>query len=143
MTLSEIAARLDTAPLARDGQPTKALVVANFAEEAFFGIAVLRADFVTRSPGLPVRVFAPDGRPVPCRLANESVGPPDESGRKRWRFDLEFLCDLPARTAQAYAAVFAGGGSAPWPDEARDRFLVAVETECRSGDLPNPCSLTS
>ena len=148
MTLSEIAARLDTASLNRDGLPTKALVVANFAEEAFCGVAVLRADFPTRSPGLPVRVFAPDGRPVPCRVVRETLGSPDKNGRRQWTFDLEFFCDLPARTAQAYGAVFADGvmenvEEDGWRERlARGEPLSAVETECRVGNLPNPCPLT-
>ena len=148
MTIFEIAARMDTAALARDGQPAKALVVANFGDAPFSGIAVLHADFVTRSPGLPVRVFALDGRQVPCRIARQAVGPPDEEGRRRWRFDLEFFCDLPPRTAQACGAVFASGDSPTesaedWDARLSGGRLVAVETECRGGNLPNPCSLIS
>jgi hypothetical protein len=147
MTLFEIAARLDTSALARPGTPTKALVVANFAESRFSGVAVLPVDYSTRTPQLSIRLYTPDGQPVPCRVARESLGEPDEDGRRRWRFDLEFFCDLPPRTAMAYAAVFADGVLEEASEEAwaaRLAFgepLRATETECHAGDLPNPLSL--
>ena len=139
MTLSEIASRMDTRSLLRDDHPTKALVVANFSERAFQGIAVLSADFSTRSPRRSVRVFLPEGIEVPSRVVRESFGPPDSEGRRRWRFDLEFVCSLSATTAQAFGAVFAGGDPLPWPENSdAATTLAAVETECREGELPNP-----
>lgn len=147
MTFFEIAARLDTSALARAGKPTKALVVANFAEVAFSGVAVLPVDYSTRTPQLSIRLYTPNGQPVPCRIAGETLGEPDEAGRRRWRFDLEFFCDLPPRTARAYGATFADGSLEETSEEAWAARLAlgarlpATETECRRGDLPNPCEI--
>ena len=147
MTLCEIAIRLDTAPLARLGSPTKALVVANFGERDFSGVAILPVDYSTRSPRLSIHLYTPEGQLVPSRVARESLEEPDADGRRRWRFDLEFFCDLPARTALAYAATFSDKEPAQEPLEVwsarldRHEPLRAVETECRIGDLPNPCPL--
>lgn len=81
------------------------LVVSNPHDELFSGVAVLHADYRTRTIS-PVIVAAPDGRTVPSRIVNETLGEPEADGKRRWAFDLEFFCDCSPLATVAYAARF-------------------------------------
>lgn len=143
-----IETQIDTSGLAQNGQPTKALVVANESESAFHGIARLVADFRI-ADALPITVFDKDGNVVASRLVEETLGPGDEAdGKRRWRFILEFFCDVPPRSAIAYGAIFADtiGSHASgrlWESRKLGGIRTAMETECRAGSLPNPAPLDS
>ena len=142
MTVAEIIENIDTSALARGDSPAKALVIVNASGEAFVGIGVLAANFPTRSPGMPVCVYAPSGRVMPSRIIDERIGPGDELGRRRWSFTLEFLCTAPPRSAIAYGAVFAAESSfSAIADNWFGERLAAFETECRVGPLSNPCQI--
>jgi hypothetical protein len=147
LSLHSIPARLDTSALADPaGAPTRALVVIHPGELPFAGVAILHADFRVRAAA-PVTVRDPLGRVVPSRLVTESLGALEGDGRRRWTFDLEFLVDIVPAHAIAYAAVFGAHPDSHVPDDAWEKRhaaavpLVAVETQCQEGDLPNPFSL--
>ncbi|MGC4048064.1 MAG: hypothetical protein QM758_30100 [Armatimonas sp.] len=144
--MNPIVEQLDTAALAHDGLPTKALVVINEREGAFHGVGQLVVDFRIRE-ALPITVFSPQGDVVPSRLVDEILGPPEEAdGKRRWQFTLEFFCDAPPRSAIAYGAVFTDSvgshaSGRQWASRHLGGVLAATETECRAGALPNPCAL--
>lgn len=144
--MNPIIEQLNTSALAQAGQPTKALVVINEREGAFYGVGQLVVDFRIRET-LPVTVFDPQGNVVASRLVDESLGAPDEAdGKRRWQFTLEFFCDAPPRSAIAYGAVFTDSigshaSERQWKSRHLGGVLVATETECREGPLPNPFTL--
>ena len=139
MTPPDWRERCDTSALARPDRPTRALLVANGSDAPFDGIAVLRADFRTREI-LPVTVADAGGTPVPSRIADETLGPVEADGKRRWSFALEFAARLPARTADAWAAWWGAQGP-PLTGGADLPRLPAVERECVPGELPLPLAL--
>ncbi|WP_309720580.1 hypothetical protein [Armatimonas sp.] len=77
----------------------------NPSNEPFYGIAVLHADYRTRHIA-PVIVSDPEGKTVPSRIVNETLGEPEADGKRRWAFDLEFFCDCGSTATVAYSARF-------------------------------------
>ncbi|WP_395143357.1 hypothetical protein [Armatimonas sp.] len=102
------------------------LVVTNPHDEPFYGIAVLHADYRTRTIA-PVIVADPEGKTVPSRLVNETLGEPDTDGKRRWAFDLEFFCNCLPRSSIVYSARFGcDNTSLASEDIWENRFVTAV-----------------
>ena len=130
-------ARLDTASLAVPGRPTRALIVANERDTPFDGIAFLRADFRTTVTA-PVTVLAADGGLVAARVIEETLGPIEDDGRRRWRFVLEFRVTLPPHTIVGYSA-FWGEPPETVPDTHWvGPRLEATERPCVPGEITLP-----
>ena len=108
------------------------LVVTNPHGEPFSGIAVLHADYRTRQIG-SVIVADPEGKTVPSRIVNETLGMLEADGKRRWAFDLEFFCSCEPSATVAYAARFGDDPASVAPEKAWRRQaggrLVAVEHE--------------
>ncbi len=109
------------------------LVVTNPSGEPFSGIAVLHADYRTRTIA-PVIVADPEGKTVPSRLINETLGEPDADGKRRWAFDLEFFCYCDPKATVAYTARFGDDHASKatnerWELRNKEGWLTAVEQE--------------
>jgi hypothetical protein len=120
-----------TAP--SNGGGVRYLVVTNPLRESFSGVAVLHADYKTRQIA-PVVVAAPNGKTVPSRIINETLGEPEADGKRRWAFDLEFFCDCDPSTSVAYAARFGDDAESivsaeRWLVRAKEGLLIAIEQE--------------
>jgi hypothetical protein len=112
---------------------TRYLVVTNPLREPFSGIAVLHADYKTRHIA-PVIVADPEGKIVPSRITNETLGEPEADGKRRWAFDLEFFCYCDPLATVAYAARFGDDPASKVPEEHwhsrhKEARLTAVEHE--------------
>ncbi len=111
------------------------LVVTNPHGEPFYGIGVLHADYRTRQIA-PVIVADPDGKTVPSRIVNETLGELETDGKRRWAFDLEFFCDCDSKATVAYSARFADEPLSQesvlkWIERQTGGKLSAIESECR------------
>ncbi|MBB6052822.1 hypothetical protein [Armatimonas rosea] len=109
------------------------LVVTNPLREPYYGLAVLHADYRTRTIA-PVIVADPDGKTVPSRLVNETLGEPEADGKRRWSFDLEFFCDCDPLATVAYAARFGDDPASQVPEDQwrwrrKEGVLMAIERE--------------
>ena len=113
------------------------LVVTNPSDEPFSGVAVLHADYRTHTIA-PVIVADPDGKTVPSRLVNETLGEPDADGKRHWAFDLEFFCDCDSKATVAYSARFGSDNASlasedSWGNRSATRVpLSASESEYNS-----------
>ena len=102
------------------------LVVTNPSDEPFCGVAVLHADYRTRTIA-PVIVADPDGKVVPSRIVHERLGEPDANGKRRWIFDLAFFCACDPHSTVAYSARFGSDdGSLAFDDAWENRYTAAV-----------------
>lgn len=128
--------RIDTRPLAPiSGAPCRALVVLNDTDRPVTGLAVLHAQFRTRTAPQPVVVRDGDGAIVASRLENAVIGEPDADGRRLWSFDLVFDAGtVPAHGYKTFAAAYEAGDAPDGFDDAPR--LTAFETEVHDGDLP-------
>jgi len=109
------------------------LVVSNPHDGPFSGVAVLHADYRTRMTG-QVIVADPDGRTVPSRIVNETLGEPEADGKRRWAFDLEFFCYCDPLAMVAYSARFGDDPASKVLDEhwrlrRSEGLLAAIERE--------------
>ena len=109
------------------------LVVTNPSDEPFSGVAVLHADYRTRTVA-PVTVGVPGRSVFPSRVVNETLSEWDGDGKRRWAFDLEFFCDCSAHSLVAYAAWFGDNAlshvsEGSWEERHQQGSLSAVESE--------------
>ncbi|WP_394795643.1 hypothetical protein [Armatimonas sp.] len=104
------------------------LVVINPRDEPFSGVAVLHADYRTRTIA-PVIVADPEGKTVLSRLVNETLGEPDidGEGKRRWAFDLEFFCDCGPNSTVVYSARFGSDNASLASDDSwENRHATSV-----------------
>ena len=109
------------------------LVVTNPSDEPFSGVAVLHADYRTRTIA-PVIVADPEGKTVPSRLVHETIGAVEADGKRRWTFDLEFFCDCLPNATVGYTARFGEDHASKateqlWKWRRKERVLPVVEHE--------------
>jgi hypothetical protein len=127
---------LDTADWDNPGAITRVLVVANPHMARFQGVAQLNVDFRTRGTP-PIRLETKDGETVPCRVVDETLGPVEADGKRRWRFALLFPVLVPPQSLVAVRAVW----GLPADNSTFDTecaILPAWETTCHAGTHPVP-----
>lgn len=127
---------LDTADWEVPGAVTRVLVVANPGEATFTGNAKLAVDFRTRATP-PIRIETQDRRRIPCRIVDETLGPLDQDGKRRWTFSLLFPVDIPPRSVVAVRAVW-GEPDTPAALDTDQPAIPAWETTCHPGIHPVP-----
>ncbi|WP_395088469.1 hypothetical protein [Armatimonas sp.] len=111
------------------------LVVTNPSDEPFSGVAVLHADYRTRTIA-PVIVADPQGNTVPSRITNETLGEPDVEGdgKRHWVFDMEFFCECAPTLTVAYTARFGDDPTSEateeqWVLRSKEGVSLATESE--------------
>jgi hypothetical protein len=140
-----LAERVETLPLQRGGQLTRALVVVNETPEERTGRARFAATFPIRASvgAQPVTLWDTTGDIVPSRVTvsilREDASLP--TGRVWWEMALEFAVTVPARGWTTIGATFGEAEDSRADDAAFWETLplldcAVVETECHPGDLP-------
>jgi len=130
---------LDTTEWEKPGAVTRVLVVANPNSERFVGMARLEVDFRTRGTP-PVCLETQDEVRVPCRVVDQTLGPVEVDGKRRWRFGLLFPVDIPAKSVIAVRAVWGEPADETGFDTGGET-IPAWETTCHHGPNPIPGSI--